>query len=73
MLYYFELFNIPMWDNSKTKAVKSDTATEDDEDTFHKPKEGYKRNQSSTSSSNSSNKKSKNEKSYRETDKKTQS
>ena len=70
MLYYFELFNIPLWDNSKSKAVKCETATEDNDETVHKPKEGHKRHQSSSSSNNhSSNKKSKNDKSSKETEK----
>ena len=42
MLHYFKLFNIPFWvKDSKSRAVRSDTALEDDDDTFRKPKEGY--------------------------------
>jgi hypothetical protein len=38
MLNYFELFNILLWNNSKSKAVKSETATEDNDEDFCKPK-----------------------------------
>ena len=45
MLYYFKLFNIPLWvKDPKPKAVVRDTAPEDDDETFHIPKEGYKIN-----------------------------
>ena len=41
MLYYFKLFNIPLWvKDSKPRAVGSDTALEDDDVIFRKPKEG---------------------------------
>ncbi len=41
MLYYFKLFNISLWvKDSKPRAVNSDKALEDDDDTFRKPKEG---------------------------------